>query len=149
MLDVIGTTDEEHRPTIQVQELIQPVGFSDRVGGSDLPFQPIVFPIVKEGTESNILLLANIEFLSPLVGWIAISMDDAIDMCNLLTQRMTKVLLREGFNAHFLGNRSSLGRLADLLDEIPKFTFCKISWQLIFMACADEYDAPWTSQVCF
>jgi hypothetical protein len=140
VLDVIGTTDEKGRPAIQIQELIQPVVLSNRVTGSDLPFYPMVVPIVKESTDSNILLLPNIECLSLVVGRIAMSMDDAFAVCDLLTKRLRGVLLREDFATHFLGNRSNSESLADLFNEIAKFGFCWSSRQLIFVACADKHD---------
>ncbi len=39
-LDVICATNKESRPTIQVQQLIQPVAFSYRMRRSDLLLKP-------------------------------------------------------------------------------------------------------------
>jgi len=121
--DVICATDKECRPTIQLQELIQPVVFSDRMRNSDLMFLSLLVPVVEESIESNILLLANLECLPLFVVRIAISMGDALSNCDLLAQRLRDVFLRRGFEAHLLGNRSNFEHVAGMFDEMPKFDF--------------------------
>src|ERR1700730_8043322 len=145
-LDVICATNKESRPAIQVQQLIQPVAFSNRMRSSDLLLKPVGVPIVAEGLISNILLLPDTERLPLFVVGIAISMSDALSVCDLLAERLGGVLLRESLIAHFLGYRSHFIRLAALFEEIPKLLFRGVSRPLIFVACADKHDGLHSGQ---
>ena len=122
-----------------------------------LPLNPVIVPIVEEGLKFNILPLPNMECLPLFVVRIAISMTDVLRVCDLLAQRLRGAFLREGVNAHFFGNRSHFKHIADLFEEDAQFVFCGVSWQLIFMACADKQDrfdsglssglrSPWASR---
>jgi len=51
---------------------------------SDLLLKPVVVPIVEERLKSDILLLPNMECLPLFVVRIAISMTDALRVCDLL-----------------------------------------------------------------
>jgi hypothetical protein len=124
VVDVIGAADKKDWPAIQVEELRQPVVLSDGVGASDLLFLPIIVPILIECTDSNIVLLSNIEHSSLLVGRVTMSVRDAFGKCDLLAQRLREVPLREGFSAHFLGNRSNFEIFADLLNQTLKVELC-------------------------
>jgi hypothetical protein len=161
-LDLICATNKENRPAIQVQQLIQPVAFSNRMRSSDLLLKPVAVPIVEEGLIFNvryIVLLPDTDRLPLFVVGIAISMSNALSVCDLLAERLGGAPLRESLNAHFLGYRSHFIRLAGLFEEIPKFLFYGVSRPLIFVACADKHDrlhsgltlvfaCPWAGRAC-
>ena len=70
---------------------------------------------------------------------IAISMTDALRVGDPLAQRLGGVLLREGLDVHFLGNRSYFKRLGDLFEEIAKFMFYGVSRQPCWAHVSDRY----------